>query len=145
MLLTPIIERELRVEARRPWNYWTRVLAGSAGLWVVLILGLRYSWLEPQAFGHFVFARLFTLLFYLIWLIVPLQFCDLMAREKRDGTLPLLFLTPLTPASIVLGKALAQLLRASTIMLVLIPLMTLPILAGGLQVRDFVNAAGILS
>src|SRR6185369_12388194 len=58
--------------------------------------------------------------------------------EKREGTLGLLFLTPLTPSGIVLGKSLIHAVRAITLFLAVLPALALPFLLGGLTWKDCV-------
>ena len=50
----------------------------------------------------------------LILCIVPAITADCIARERREGTLGLLFLTPLRSWEIVIGKVVVQALKAST-------------------------------
>src|SRR5439155_3862620 len=58
---------------------------------------------------------------------------DCLSREKREGTLGLLFLTSLTATEIVLGKSLVHLLRAMTVLAALSPFFAVPLLLGGVQ------------
>ena len=53
-----------------------------------------------------------ALLCFAIILVGPMLMSDCVSREARDGTLGLLFLTPLTPVGIVMAKSLVQALRA---------------------------------
>ena len=50
-----------------------------------------------------------------IWVLVPLLVADCLSRERREGTLGLLFLTPLTANDIVIAKGLSHGLRAVTL------------------------------
>jgi hypothetical protein len=61
--------------------------------------------------GIQLFTSLHTLLLLLICSLVPAVTADCIAREKRDETLGLLFLTPLTADGIVVGKSAAQVFR----------------------------------
>ncbi len=57
---------------------------------------------------------------------------DCISRERREGTLPLLFLTPLKAHDIVYAKGLAHVLRALTFWLAAVPVLTIPFIAGGI-------------
>jgi ABC-type transport system involved in cytochrome c biogenesis permease component len=85
--------------------------------------------------GH-LFGALNATLFLSIWILVPLLTADIISREKREGTLGLLFLTPLTPFGIVLGKTLIQGLRAVTLYLAVLPALAVPFLLGGVTWKD---------
>lgn len=129
-----MVQRELREGSRRPFNHWLRVgsaLAGMALFYVNLaILGRN----APEAMvGAQLFSSLHILLLTLICCIVPTMTADCISREKREGTLGLLFLTGLTPAGIVLGKSLVQALRAFTLWVAVLPVLTIPFLTGGVS------------
>ena len=98
----PVVQRELREGARRPFNYWLRVGAGAAGLLMVVFADANLT--RSRTSGGWV--RLLSrgcmfVLMGLICLVVPLMTADCIAREKREGTLGLLFFTPLTAGGIV--------------------------------------------
>jgi ABC-type transport system involved in multi-copper enzyme maturation permease subunit len=61
---------------------------------------------------------------------------DCLSRERREGTLGLLFLTPLKGTDIVVAKVLAQGLRAITLGLAVLPVLTIPFLLGGVSWTD---------
>src|SRR5882724_4432842 len=103
--LPPIVERELRVAARRGGTYWGRVSSALAGVVVAgwSIAGLGALALTPQA-GRNVFRVLaLVAAFMLVNRILHLT-AEAFAREKREDTLGLLFLTPLKPRDLVFGK-----------------------------------------
>lgn len=64
--------------------------------------------------------------------LVPLMTADCLARERRDGTLGLLFLTPLTATGVVIGKSIMQFLRAWSLWLAVVPVLVIPLTLGGL-------------
>lgn len=131
MIVLPVIERELRAAARNAVTYNLRVL-GALGL--VGVLGA--FWLRDTG-GSGVGARLFgdfqQTLFFVIWILVPLLTADCISRERREGTLPLLFLTPLTAGDIVRAKGLAHGLRSFTLWLAVLPVFTVCFLGGGVD------------
>src|SRR5215472_1339328 len=99
MILLPVIERELRASARQSFTYLLRVLGALALLLVIGWFGLRGE-LGPDCGGD-LFRALHAAIFFAIRLLAPLLTADCISRERREGTLPLLFLTPLKPPSIV--------------------------------------------
>src|SRR5437867_1782217 len=135
MNLLPVIVRELRAQSRQPMTYWLRVIGIGAILGVMSLVDSRGT---PSVLGGHLFNALNATLFLSIWIIVPLLTADAISREKREGTLGLLFLTPLTPIGIVFGKSLVHALRAITLFLAMLPALALPFLLGGLTWKDCV-------
>jgi len=135
----PVIHRELRAEARHTFNYWLRLLGVSLllSIFVMMMLDPQGSASKP---GAKLFGNLNTALFIAIWLLVPLLTADCISRERREGTLGLLFLTPLTSRGVVVGKGLIHALRAATLLLATLPVLALPFLLGGVTWREGVMA-----
>lgn len=141
MNLLPVIARELRAQARQPFTHLLRVLG------VVALLAGGFLWpgergLSPRD-GIELFAQLHRTLFLAIWVLVPLGAADCLSRERREGTLPLLLLTPLRPAEIVVAKGLAHGLRALTLLVAVAPVLTIPFLLGGLGWAE-VTLSGVI-
>lgn len=150
MRLLPVIERELRASARQPFTYWLRVIGvGWLGLGIVvawmLLKGIRgmvtSSGVDPQSLGVMLFGAMNLAMFLALALLTPLLTADCISRERREGTLGLLFLTPLRPLDIVLGKSIAQVLKGLTLYLTMLPWLTVPVLLGGVGMADFTLAA----
>ncbi len=131
MTLLPVIARELRAEARRSWNFWARVTAGA----LVLVGFILQAWSTGGVgmTGTDLFQQTSLIMMALIWLVTPLLTSDCLSREKREGTLGLLFLTPLTPTGIVVGKSLVHAIRAASVSLAALPVLSLSILLGGVS------------
>src|SRR5438034_1894688 len=135
MNLFPVLVRELRAQSRQPMTYWLRVVGIGAILCVMALVDARGA---PSELGGRLFSPLNATLFLSIWIFVPLLTADTISREKREGTLGLLFLTPLTPIGIVFGKSLIHTFRAITLFLAVLPALALPFLLGGLTWKDSV-------
>src|ERR1043165_4056238 len=94
MIFLPVVERELRVIARRPGTYWMRFAAALVGIglaaWVWAIA--RY---QPSGLSLALFYSLSG--FALVYCLLSGVFLtsDCLSEEKREGTLGLLFLTDL--------------------------------------------------
>ena len=136
MILLPVIERELRTSARHSFTYLLRVLGVLALLLVIGWFALRGE-LGPDCGGE-LFRALHGVLFFAIWLLAPLLTADCISRERREGTLPLLFLTPLKPPGIVWAKSTAHGLRALSLWLAVVPVLAICLVAGGLGWTEIV-------
>lgn len=134
MVLLPVIGRELRAAARHPFTYHLRLIGAATLVAVSVLFGLERS--IAQGLGSKLFALLHLTLFCAIWILVPLLTADCISRERREGTLALLFLTPLSPHDIVLAKGLAHGLRAFTLWLAVLPILTIPFIAGGVSATE---------
>lgn len=134
MAALPVLSRELLAEARRPFNYWLRVIAGGLVVAAFATMLLEGDGTLAER-GAPLFAQLNSILFYSILILVPIMTADCLSREKREGTLGLLFLTPLTARDIIMGKTLSHGLRAVTLVLSALPLLALPSVLGGVTWR----------
>src|SRR6516225_9462849 len=129
MTLLPVISRELRAAARHGFTSYLRTVGAGTALFVCLLYGLGHV---GQIQGAGLFASLHLTLFLTIGLFVPILTADCISRERREGTLGLLFLTGLSASTIVIAKGLANGLRALTFWLAVIPVAALPLLLGGI-------------
>ena len=136
MTVLPVIGRELRAAARAPFSYYLRVLGVIALLIALLLPGAAENLGTGR--GGRLFAYFHYSLFFAIWFLVPLLAADAISRERREGTLPLLFLTPLKPGGIVYGKGMVHALRAFTLWLAVLPVLTVCFLIGGVAWSDVV-------
>ncbi len=130
-----IIHRELLEQARRPFGMLLR-LAGGGVLIAALGVGWRLAAVQRQNDGRGLFTLLNHVVIAMIWLLAPVLTADCISRERREGTLGLLFLTPLSSLDVVIGKAFAHAFRAFTVVWVAIPVLTVPIVLGGLTGWD---------
>jgi ABC-type transport system involved in multi-copper enzyme maturation permease subunit len=126
----PVVVRELRAESRRPINYGLRMLTAAV---IVSVFGgfLATVQLDPSQLGASLFEVLEQALWLAIWIIVPMMTADCISREKREGTLGLLFLTPLRVPDVIMAKAATHVLRAATLLLASVPMLVLPFVLGG--------------
>jgi ABC-type transport system involved in multi-copper enzyme maturation permease subunit len=132
MIVWPVITRELRASARQPFTYYLRLLGVAAMLFACMLFLLEYDALGHNVGGK-LFGRLHFTLFWAVWILVPLLAADCLSRERREGTLGLLFLTQLKANDIVMAKGLAHGLRALTLGLSVLPVVTIPFLLGGVS------------
>ena len=143
----PLVGRELRSECQRPANHWLRLLAAGSMIIVFASLMLA-SQIDASQIGAALFAMLYRTLFYGFWLVVPLMTADCISREKREGTLPLIFLTPLNVLEVIVAKAATHTLRAATLFLAAAPILVLPFVLGGVARQHagfaFIRVSGAL-
>jgi ABC-type transport system involved in multi-copper enzyme maturation permease subunit len=135
MTFLPVVERELRMAARRRASHLVRVAAASIGLgttaWVLMVD--RGS---AQEAGANLFKVLALFLFMYAGLFGSQITADCMSEEKREGTLGLLFLTDLKGYDVVLGKLTATSLNSFYGMLAVVPVLAIPLLMGGVSERE---------
>src|SRR5690348_4682839 len=114
MNVLPIVDRELRVAARRPGTYRTRLWAASAAILLAAWRCLDFAWrgASPGTQGRSLFYTLSGLAFVYCLFIGARVTADTISEEKREGTLGLLFLTDLKGLDVVLGKLVASSLNS---------------------------------
>jgi ABC-type transport system involved in cytochrome c biogenesis permease component len=138
----PIVERELRVAARQPRTWRRRVLTVIAALAVLtftyLLVG-RYSNLTRV--GGEIFSALGGFGVFYAVLAGPMATADCLARERREGTLGLLFLTDLNGYDVVLGKMAAASFDMVLGLAAAVPLLAIPLLVGGVSLAEFARLA----
>ncbi len=139
MRILPVISRELRAQARQAFTYVLRV----AGVLALLLGGLLFAVQMPFTpdLGCVLFGQMHRILFWSIWVLVPFSAADCISRERREGTLGLLFLTPLKPRHIVVAKGFAHGVRALTLLVAVLPAVTIPFLMGGVSWRQVAMVA----
>lgn len=138
MTLPPIARRELLMLSKRRWTWHQRWILGavllfsSGGLSLLLGnfgFGGGRSTLQALAF--------FICLFCLIAGVHATS--DSISSERRQGTLPLLFLTWLRPSEIIFGKLIATAVATFYGVLVAAPIVALAVLGGGILPMDLLQ------
>jgi ABC-type transport system involved in multi-copper enzyme maturation permease subunit len=142
MIFLPIVERELRVAARKHSTFWARVIAATVALIIGIGCMLFLSAIPGGGFGRIAAGRvLFSLL---TWFAIFGVFSaglfftsDCVSEEKREGTIGFLFLTDLKGIDVAAGKLLANSLRSFYALLALFPILGLTLLLGGVTGAQF--------
>ncbi len=132
-----VIDRELRVAARRGAVHRTRFVAG---LFAVLIVGwFLYlpTFNSPTAFSSALFKTLSVIAYFVAALGGIAATADCLSEERREGTLGLLFLTELRGVDVVLGKLAATSLGVIYALLAMFPILAIAILSGGVSLGEF--------
>jgi ABC-type transport system involved in cytochrome c biogenesis permease component len=135
----PVLERELRVAARRRSTFWFRVIAAI----VAVIIGCMVLAFYKAA-GTSMASIGGTLFLVLGWMaLFAALFCglfftaDCLSEEKREGTIGLLFLTDLRGHDVVGAKLLSQSLRSFYGLLAIFPVLAMIMLMGGVTGMQF--------
>jgi hypothetical protein len=138
MTFLPIVERELRIAARRPWTYRLRSCAALMAIIIMLLtLWGMGSHLSPVYVAKEMFGILSVLTLTFCVCAGMFQIADCLSSEKREGTLGLLFLTDLQGYDVVLGKLAANSLHACYGLMSVLPIIAIPLLAGGVTGGEF--------
>src|SRR3974390_3073482 len=112
MTFLPIVERELRVAARRPGTYWSRFGAGLGMMAIGEVLVLVCGRKAPAELSQNLFIAFGVLALGFSLVAGIFLTADCVSEEKREGTLGLLFLADLRGYDVVLGKLIATSIHA---------------------------------
>lgn len=138
----PVIERELRQASRGQaayrWRFW--MVGLGLGLMALLTLSQSGRGDSGSSLGQFLFRGLTVLAAIYAALAGAVVTADAVSREKREGTLGLLFLTDLRGIDVVLGKLAASSIHTLYGLMGLAPLLAIPVMLGGVTIQ-----AGLLA
>jgi len=135
----PVLERELRVAARKRSTFWFRVLAAIIAVIIggMVLLFYKLAGTSSTMVGGVLFS-------VLSWIgLIAVLFCglfftaDCLSEEKREGTIGLLFLTDLRGHDVVGAKLLSQSLRSFYGLLAIFPVLAMIMLMGGVTGIQF--------
>jgi len=130
MTFLPILERELRVRARRGSTYWSRSGVALAGL-LICLPQLFAGGIGPMSpTGKYVFDSLVVGAFLLCGAASVLT-ADAISAERREGTLGLLFLTRVRSIDVLWGKLGSTGLACLCVLVGFLPVLMIPVMAGG--------------
>lgn len=144
VLLGPVFAKEMVEISRRRRYYLNRILYGTA-----LLLALVIMWNESQRWqsiygtgssiqyeaqiAHDLFIALYGTQYAAVYLFVPIFVAGLIAAEREEKTLDLLFTTHLSDREIVLGKLASRLAVLTLLFLAATPIFSLITLFGGID------------
>jgi hypothetical protein len=139
MTFLPVVERELRVAARKRSTFWSRIAAALVAL--IIATGFFVLQFGARSLGAALFAVL-TWLSLFAALSAGLFFTsDCLSEEKREGTIGFLFLTDLRGYDVILGKLLATSLRGFYSLLAVLPILAVTLVMGGVTGAQFWKTA----
>jgi ABC-type transport system involved in cytochrome c biogenesis permease component len=96
--------------------------------------------LSTSLMGTLMLSAFHSGLMVFFFFACPMATADTLARERREGTLGLLFLTSLTTTQVVMGKTAAQVVRSVALWLAVVPFLAIPFLLGGTTLADFARS-----
>ncbi len=132
--MLPIARRELRVQSRQSKTYYGRLRAAVLGLILIanILFFQSHGNLNPsQVRSAFILLMVVGFIYAMVG--GARLTTDCLSEEKRNGTLPFLFLTHLQGYDIVLGKLAAYALPALYALLAVFPIVAILLLFGGLE------------
>ncbi len=134
----PVIERELKLRSRRWGTYLFRMFVAGAGMLIILMATIeRHMRPQEQSLVMLVGCAVIGMV------VTQLSGCfftaDCISSEKREGTLGLLFLTPLKARDIVIGKLASHSVLIFFGILALGPVLFIPLLNGGVTAAQTVR------
>lgn len=144
MNVLPLIHRELLVNSRKRATYWLRVVVTASALAVTAIYWIAFERLSGavgMSPGRWLFQVLIWLSFATAGLFGVFFAADAISEERREGTLGLLFLTPLKGLDVVLGKLAGSCLRSGFALVAALPVLALPLLLGGITFQAYFRVA----
>lgn len=138
----PVVERELRIASRgkAAFRWRTSTVATALGLMAMVTFYLSVESAPAEWHGRALFHSLVGVSGLFAFLASVSVTADTVSREKREGTLGLLFLTDLRGMDIILGKLAANSLNTVYSLLGLLPLLAIPVLLGGVNIETGVLA-----
>jgi len=142
-LFGPIFAKEMVEMARRKRYFFNRVFFG-----MVLLLALLIVWTEfarrfanmsgstvtlMAEFAATQFLVLSWIQYLAVYLFVPLFLCGVVASEREEHSLELVFTTDLTNREIILGKLMSRICALFLLILTALPVVSLMMLFGGID------------
>src|SRR5262245_5553915 len=131
MTLLPILDRELRTRARGQATYWIRFCVALAGVLICLQSMESGVFSTPSMMGTFVFNGIVGAAF-LVSCCACMLTADSISSEWREGTLSLLFLTRVKVVDVLVGKLGSVGITALCAVMAFLPILMVPVLAGGI-------------
>ena len=135
--ILPLLGHELRAAVRRPGAYRLRLGAGGAAVglscWGLLIWS---DWNTATSLGHSLLEILGWTGFVGCALAALLLTSDCVSRERREGTLGLLFLTDLRGHDVALGKLAAKGIVPLYCLLSMFPSLAVCLIVGGVTAGE---------
>ena len=132
MRFLPVVERELRVAARKASTHRSRFLAALAASFIIGGMVFFFQSTRPPAeLGRNTFGILSFLLTWACIIGGLMATFDTLSEEKRQGAIGLLFLTPLNNLDLILGKLAGATLTVAFGVIAVTPILAITLAVGG--------------
>lgn len=141
-LMGPIFAKEMVEMARRKRYYFNRVLYGGVLLFTLFTIWDSYRWriatgsqsIQMMArMAEDLFHAVSSVQFGAVFLFVPIFLCGVIASEREEQTLDLLFTTQVSDREIVLGKLFSRIIALIILIGCALPVLSLIMLFGGVD------------
>lgn len=136
--ILPVASREAGIAARKFFSYDFRSIIASLFALVAFRRLFAPNWISA---GPPLLETLGLMGFIYATVAGAFKTFDALAREKREGTLGLLLLTDLKPLQILFGKLLSASALTVFGLLAFLPILSMPMLVGGVQFDQVVRLA----
>ena len=140
----PVVEMELRSASRRKSTFGLRLYFALAGAAASLLM-VALPGLGPTERGRTMLIILSNLCLAFCLFAGGFLTADCVSWEKREGTLGLLFLTPLHGSDIVLGKLVCHGMQMFYGVCAVFPLFFFPLLTGGVTWAEVTRIVAALA
>ncbi len=144
MRFLPVAHRELLAAGRRKSTWTWRCLYFAITLSICIWAYLDSSYASMSRQGGQVFEVMVGFMAFYAGIAGVHATSDAFGWEKREGTLGLLFLTDLSGWDVVAGKGVAKALNSFYGLLAMLPLLSVPLLLGGVTGGQVVRTSVIL-
>src|SRR4051812_32914633 len=134
MVFLPVAAREVREASRQTRTYAWRWITASLAL--AFMCFVAWATRSSTSQSADLFFAISTLAYIYCLLAGAVRTADVIAEEKRENTLGLLFLTDLKGWDIVFGKVLSSSANCFFGLLALVPLLAIPVMMGGVMPRE---------
>src|SRR5205085_3238038 len=139
----PMFAKEMTEMARRKRYFINRVLYGLVLLFTMFLVWDNYrgrlggggtaSLRQMADFAESLFHAVSGVQYGAVFLFVPLFLCGVIASEREERTLDLLFTTQLLDREIVLGKLTSRMVALVILILCALPVISIIMLFGGVD------------
>lgn len=144
MRFLPVAHRELLAAGRRKSTWIWRCLYFAVTLFICVWAYFDSSYGSMARQGEEVFAVMVGFMAFYAAISGVHATSDAFGWEKREGTLGLLFLTDLSGWDVVAGKGVAKALNSFYGLLAMLPLLSVPLLLGGVTGGQVMRTAVLL-
>ncbi len=136
---TPVVHRELSVYSRQLWTYWIRTCLALGGLGIFIVVSYSRDFEIGAGKGQIFVIPLAAGLFFAAAIVGIRSTYDTIGRERRQGTLSLMYLTGLQPEEVMIAKVASNGLQNIWAILAILPLLGMPLVIGGVTALMFVE------
>ncbi len=141
-MILPLALREMRIAARSSRFYTNRLTGALICMMVSTLFYVIFSWVPMGAQRGTALVYIVGIITFYFSVFNTLNLMnDSLSRERRDGTLGLLFLTHLRARDIILGKVVFGVSLSIGVIMAMFPILSVSMLIGGVPGLTVLKAA----